>query len=267
MTRRLALHHLCAREIEAEALVEIAAGLGVPDVTLFVRPPSRRLDIFPAVRDEAHARKVRARLDDAGVGVHDIEAFAIGPRTEVAALEPDLARGALLGARRATALLHDEDEARALDRFGTFCDLAAGFGIEVSVEFMAFSSLSTLEDCAAFVASSGKANASVLVDALHLRRTGGSPEAIARLRNGIVGAAQVCDAPLEPGGDAFAEAVENRMVPGEGELPLAAFLAALPASVPIDMEVPLDRLRESGIDAAERARLIVTATRRLLAQP
>ena len=60
------------------------------------------------------------------------------------------------------------------------------------------------------------------------------------------------------------EARSDRLFPGEGEIDLAGLLTRLPG-LPISLEVPADRLRASGIDAAKRARMAMEATRRLLA--
>lgn len=264
MTRALALHHLCATDASPQALVEIAARLGVGDVSLFVRPPSLKLDIFPAIRDEAAARDVARHLRDAGVGLHNIEVFTISPRCDIVAFRADLERGAAMGARRVTALVNDADEGRALANFAAFCALCGELGLAVSIEFMAFSSLTTVEAGAAFVSASGEANATLLVDALHLQRTGGSPARLAAIDPALIGSAQICDAPVPGLLDAFQEAVENRMVPGEGDLQLGDFLEALPAGVPVDMEVPLGVMRDRGVSAFDRSSLVVSATRRLL---
>jgi hypothetical protein len=99
--RRLALHHLCATEISAQHLVEIAAELDVEDVSLFVRPPSPKLDIFPAIRSDEIAREVARRLAATGRGLHNIEVFTISPRCDVPSFRADLERGRNMGARGA----------------------------------------------------------------------------------------------------------------------------------------------------------------------
>jgi sugar phosphate isomerase/epimerase len=55
---------------------------------------------------------------------------------------------------------------------------------------------------------------------------------------------QLCDAPLQPpGGDAAAEARTERLLPGEGGLPLTALLSAVPPATPVAIEAPRLSLR------------------------
>lgn len=49
------------------------------------------------------------------------------------------------------------------------------------------------------------------------------------------------------------------MIPGRGELPVRAFLEALPADLVIGLEVPLRSREQAGQDHLTRARLLVNA--------
>ena len=61
------------------------------------------------------------------------------------------------------------------------------------------------------------------------------------------------------------EARSDRLFPGEGEIDLIGLLSRLPG-LPVSLEVPADRLRDSGVDASGRARMAIDATRTLLAR-
>ena len=78
--------------------------------------------------------------------------------------------------------------------------------------------------------------------------------------------AQLCDASAAAPGTArralFDEAVEARLLPGDGELPLAALVAALPAGATLSVETPTRALAAAA--PAERARQAMAATRALL---
>ena len=54
------------------------------------------------------------------------------------------------------------------------------------------------------------------------------------------------------------------VAPGEGALPLRAFVKALPDAITIDVEVPMKRLADAGVTPLERARRAVEAARRYL---
>ena len=78
---------------------------------------------------------------------------------------------------------------------------------------------------------------------------------------------QLCDAPREPIiEDYLEEAVLERMVPGEGELPLFDMLAALPRDRVLGLEVPMRREAEAGVGPHERLGRCVQAARALIAR-
>ena len=83
----------------------------------------------------------------------------------------------------------------------------------------------------------------------------------------MIASAQICDGPAHPSHEQYAyNALYERQLPGEGELPMVDFLAALPPHVTVGVEVPLKSLADQGIPPLERARRALTATRRVLAE-
>lgn len=250
MSRLLTLHQLSLRDVAPAALPGVARAAGFDAVSVFLHPPAPQLDIFPRVLP-AEADAFAASCRDAGVAVHNIEALPFSGRTDPDAYLPVLDLAARIGAARATALVYDSDHARAGDRLARTCDAAAARGIALSIEFMSFSSLRTVGEAAAFVRATGHPNLSLLVDPLHLHRAGGDPSDLPALAD-TIGCLQFCDAPLAAPEDPFAEAVENRAIPGEGALPLQALLDACPG-LPLDVEVPMLRLQQAGIAPLDRA--------------
>ena len=97
------------------------------------------------------------------------------------------------------------------------------------------------------------AAAGVLVDALHVARSGTTVEDIAAIPRELLHYAQICDGPaLTPATHAemIYDARENRQLPGEGGIALAPLFAALPADLPIAVEVPnFKRVATLGEDA------------------
>lgn len=264
MLHPLALHQLSLRDVAPEDLPGIAREAGLSRVSVFVQPPSAELDIFPRVTAGQGCRSFNEACRAAGVSVHNIEVFSVGPETSIADFEPALDLGAEIGALRLTALVQDPDLSRAAARMAALAEAAQSRGMAVSIEFMRFSQLRSIEAGADFVARVGHANLTLLVDPLHLFRTGGRIASLTALDPALIGAAQFCDGPMAAPANAFAEAVEDRAIPGEGAFPLAAFLAALPDGCPLDIEVPMKRLAEAGLAPLDRARRLCDATRRFL---
>src|SRR5204863_4452779 len=123
----------------------------------------------------------------------------------------------------------------------------------------------TLAHAAEMVARSKRANASVVIDALHFSRSGGLPAHVASVDPSLLRYAQICDAgPDMPGpGDTPAlirEARTGRLLPGEGVLPLAALITALPDTVPLAVEAPCRATADlPAVERAKRAYRVVTA--------
>ena len=89
---------------------------------------------------------------------------------------------------------------------------------------------------------------------------------LAALEPGLIRYAQVCDVPLV---STFAEYGEEasyeRGAPGDGELPLADFVRALPRDIPIGLEAPMRAATLSGLSAEDRLRPALEKSRALLA--
>lgn len=120
------------------------------------------------------------------------------------------------------------------------CEMARDHGLRVDLEFMRWRPVATVQQACAVVTGAGQANSGVLVDALHLFRSGGQVADIAAVDPRLLRAVQLCDAPMLAPAEALIipEAREGRLLPGQGQLPLAALLAALPGDVDISVEVP-----------------------------
>src|SRR5205823_9643384 len=111
----LSLHHLTALDVAPPELVSIAAALGCDHVCLCTQVEDATRAIFPCVEDEAMVAAVAARCAETGVTVHNLEYFPDEPLVNVELYRGGLERGARLGARRATAHIHDPDPGRATD--------------------------------------------------------------------------------------------------------------------------------------------------------
>ena len=106
----------------------------------------------------------------------------------------------------------------------------------------------------------------LLIDPIHVDRSGGTAAEIAAVPRALLPYAQFCDAPAErPDPADFAavitDAVDLRRQCGAGALPLAAILDALPPEVPLSIELRSKVLRDGWPDPAERAKVVAAATR------
>ncbi len=235
--------------------VGISTGLtGMPLSMFGIEPelyPRWSLEADPALR-----REMKAAMADTGVHIGLGEGFRVRPDGDVRDRAAGLDIMADLGARRINAASMESDRARGLDQLSHLADMVIARGMAFTVEFAPPNAIASLADALAVVGQLGRDRCCILFDAMHFFRSGGTITDLQALDPALVGYAQLCDVPRVSTFDSYMqEAMFNRLAPGEGELPLAEFVAALPAEVEIGVEVPnLAALRGAGPhDHADRA--------------
>src|SRR5689334_2293311 len=254
----ISLAHLTVLDTSPPELIEVAAAAGFRTVGIrLTATPSVGVPPYDILRDGPILRDTLARLAATGVSVLDTEFLRFEPDRPVGVPEGFLEVSARLGAKNVLVMSAEPDEARTLDRFGDLCDRAAAYGLQVCLEFAVYTGVRTLAHAAQLVARSGRANASVLIDALHFSRSGGLPAHIAQVDPALLRYAQLCDASADMPGPTdtpalIREARTGRLLPGEGVLPLAELVAALPDGIPLAIEAPCRATAE--LPALERAR-------------
>ena len=216
----------------------------------------------------ARARGVRRRLDGSGVAALDMEPIFVTPDGDCGFELIDAA--AAVGTRNVLTVSRGLEPTRFAERFGELCDHAAPAGITVVVEPTLLYSVATLAEAQQVVALAGRANGAILADNLHLDRAGGNPiDALRRLDPALLPYAQLCDSPARPADTSrsglFSDARDGRRLLGEGELPVREFVAALPAGIPLSLEIRSRQLRKRYPDAAERAAAVYDNATRFLA--
>lgn len=239
---RLAIEFISVLGLNPVRFIELAARLGVPRIGMALSPIvslPERFAPWNLREDAAMLADVRRALDDNGVSVSVGEGFLLMPGAAAASLEADLDRMASLGTPRANLCLVEPDFARGAEQVAVLADLAATRGMGVTLEYLPGLALGNLAAARRMVEAVGKANVSILVDAMHFFRTGSIAADLAALPPTLVGYAQICDVPQVPVIESYAdEARYARLSPGEGELPLADFVRALPAGVTVGLEIP-----------------------------
>lgn len=241
----LGVAHLTALQLAPADLVRQAAGAGFCAVGLRLHPAVAGGLCYPL--DALARQALKAVLAGEGVRVRDIEFVEVTPHVDLPALLPLLEAGADLGADSLTVSGDDPHFARLTDHYGQLCHLAAAFGLRVDLEFMRWRQVANLQQALEIVTGAGQANGGILVDALHLFRSGGDVAMLAEIEPRWLRAVQLCDAPLQAPPDAgiIAEARERRLPPGHGQLPLAQLLAVLPGDVQVSVEMPYGALESA----------------------
>lgn len=260
--RTVSLSHLTVLDIGPPDLISLAADAGFKSVGIRLCSPMPGGVSYPLRAGSAEMRDTLSEMRALDVAVSDIEVVRIAAETHIEEYEPAFEAGAELGAKRVCINVDDAVHSRVVERLGRLCELAEPHGLALDVEFMIWRPVARLQDAVRLVRDVGKRNAFILLDALHLFRSGGSVAEVAAVDVGLIGSLQLCDAPLvsPPPSGIIDEARGARLLPGEGELPLQELLAALPGDVPLSAEVPL--AREGNL--RKRAKLVREAAERLV---
>lgn len=219
----------------------------------------------PGTWTPAVAVETRHRLDATGLVALDIEVVRLRRDGDLGTAFALIDAGADVGASFVLCVSLDPDLHRTADHLARVAEHAAAAGLRPVLEPMRFTTVRSLADAVAVVVACGHPSAGVLVDALHLARCGETPDDVATVDRHLLPYAQLCDAKAEgPGDDGLVtEALDGRLLPGEGGLPLVALLDALPPGAPISMEMRSKALRDAYPDPVDRARAVARASRRL----
>ena len=203
--------------------------------------------------------QIRQALSDSGLILYDILSYYIRPNFDLDRMLPSLEFGAELGFPYALGIADDPDWNRQVDNFSRLCDAAAALGMTIALEApVAQNAVNTLPLALKLITESGRQNASICLDPFHFWRVGHAPELLKTAEPRLFPYTQIDD-----GVDTDGPPPRGRREIGQGSVPLAEILHALPADLPLSIE--WGRPRDSSYTAAEWATIALQATRRFIA--
>jgi sugar phosphate isomerase/epimerase len=266
MARLFSLSPLTAIQLTPPELVDAASRTGYDAVCLRLSPFRAGEAQYPMFGDAPMLRETESRLRDTGVTVLDIEVMLLTPERNVRDFGPVFETARRLGAQHALTLIDISDFALAVEKYAQLCELAASYDLSCALEFAAWLGVGSIHAAHAVMGQAGQENGGLLLDPFHLFRSGGQVSDIAKVDPARIRYAQFCDASATPPSTTAAiseEARFDRLLPGEGGLPLRDFVNALPRGIPLCLEVPNRRLAET-IDLDERLRRTLVAAKTLV---
>ena len=272
--REVGIDHLTMLDVSPPELVTIAREAGFDSVSPRVAAATPGEEPWPMTAGSPMLEETVRRLDDTGIRVLAVEVVRIGPDTRREDYESALESGARLEARYVAVNGDDPDIERACETFAALTADARPYGLRPIIEPIVYTRVSNLDEALYIAERSG--GGGILLDTLHFQRYGGRLEQLRSVDPQLLSYVQLCDAPLAApsglprphrlprgqstdGSDPQLESRTMRLLPGEGELPLAEFLAALPAGIPVSVEAPVLSLWETltPVELARRARQAV----------
>lgn len=256
----LALAPLSLRRPGSLELVRAAAEAGYERVGLRLCLPGG--EVAAECVDPAARRALKGALGQEGVGVLEVSNVELVADFDLEPVRVVADAAADLGARYLQVVSWDPDPSRAADRLGAVAAIAAGNGLAIGFEFMSYSCAPGIDDAEWLLASAGPLAGGIVFDTLHFARSGGDPDRLVG-GGGWLAFMQLCDAgPPPPDDRRRPEALEDRLPPGEGLLPLRRILERLDPGPVVSVEAPCRSLKDRPL--AEQAAALRTATLRVL---
>ena len=210
-------------------------------------------------------REMKQILDDNGITQIEVEWlldwFCTGERRAVS----DKTRALLLDAAAALGARHIKigdlgndcaDVPLMTEEFGLLCRQAAERGTNVLFEMLpaVFSRVPSLDQVLAICRGSGARNGGIMLDNLHLQRTATPPEDIVRkIGREIPLGVEINDGTLALPVNLPDSVVNKRLLPGDGEFDIAAFLHAVWTQGydgPVGVEVLNEYIRKWPLETA-----------------
>lgn len=258
----LGIAHFSCIDVPPLEFVRLAGQIGYAAVGLRLHPAFQGAPFYTLRAGSAEMRSVKVALQQAEIAVYDIEFVVIDEAFSASELLPVLESAGELGARRLSVCGDDPDKGRFIDNLTALAALAGEFGMGVDLEIMPWRRIGTLASAVEAAEGTQRANVGVLIDALHLSRSGAVPADLKSVSKGLIQSVQLCDAVAERPADDAALVVEargGRLLPGEGALPLRDLVGVVPLEARLSVEVP-----NTGLLAQDHAKALFDATIALL---
>jgi sugar phosphate isomerase/epimerase len=251
-TRPVGVGHLTILDVAPPDLVQLGHEAGFEAVGIRIGVASPAEEPWPMEVGSPMLAETLARMDATGTVVQDVEIVVITPDTRAESFDKLFEVGAQLGARFLNVMVTDPDVGRAHDTFAALCERALPFGLRPCMEGISYMAVRDLETAYRVLDGTG---GGLIVDPLHIQRSGDDIADLRRIDPSALGYLQLCDGPRDvpaslrvpgglPRGQAAGDDVRQlesragRLLPGEGDIPVADFAAALPADLPVSVEAP-----------------------------
>jgi len=225
--------------------------------------------------------EMRRILDDNGITQTEVEWLLDWYCTDQRRAASDETRKLLLDAAEGLGArhikigdLHNDcaDVAQMAAEFGLLCREAAERGTNVLFEMLpaAFSRAPSLDQALAVCRGAGAKNGGIMLDNLHMQRTGTKPEDIVRkIGRDVPLGVEINDGTLAMPVNLLDSVVNKRLLPGDGEFDIAAFLHAVWTQGfdgPVGVEVLNQYIRKwpletAATEAFAKTTQVVTAAR------
>jgi sugar phosphate isomerase/epimerase len=241
LSRQYSLAYLTSYQCTPPQAIRVAAATGYAHVGLRLWPNAPGAPQQYLLGEPEVLRETLAAQRDTGVGVFDLEIIRIGEQFDPHTWDALYEAGAALKAQAILVAGDDADEERLTENYARLCEVMQPFGMTADLEFMPWTAVKDAKSALRIVQNAGSpANAGILVDALHFGRSTTTLDDIRAIPRDLLHYAQICDA--QAGLNFSTEemihtARSERLLPGQGNIDLQGLFSALPAGLPVSVEV------------------------------
>jgi sugar phosphate isomerase/epimerase len=241
MTRTYSLAYLSSHRCTPVQAIGVAAQAGYPYVGLRLWPNAPGAPQQHLLGQPEALRETLAAQRDTGVGVFDLEIIRINADFDPHTWDALYDIGAQLQAKAILVAGDDPDEARLTAHYARLCEVMKPYGMSADLEFMPWTEVKDAKSALRIVQNAGMpANAGILVDALHFGRSTTTLDDIRAIPRQLLHYAQICDAQagLNFSTDEMIHTARcERLLPGDGNIDVQGLFDALPADLPVSVEV------------------------------
>jgi sugar phosphate isomerase/epimerase len=217
------------------------------------RAPGLTYNFNPIVGQPDLMRDVKSALAGSGLEVYDNYSFYLRPEMEWDLILAALEFGGEIGCKYVLVIGDDPEWQRMSDSFVRICDFVSPMGQTVAVE-ATVRSLSPVKTAVQFMADCGRENVGICLDPRQTFRDEHGFSSLSTVDPKWLPYAQLNDSsPVMPNAG---------LLPGEGVVPLDAYLDGLPAGIDISVEA---QIPAGGVySGAEWAKISVERIQRFL---
>lgn len=236
----LTLGFLTIADAPPARIIRAAAAAGFSGASLRITGRHRDSPWFDILGNRQAIKEISDAVDQTGIRLSNLSGYYLDGVTTLDDLRLVLDSAQELQADHLVQGCFDGDAGRQAAMLASYVEEASQRGIRIGVEFMPASQLPDLRAAKDLIFEIGLQNVGLVIDALHLHRSGGTVAELRELDSSRIFLFQICDAPAEhpPEELLFEEAIKGRLYPGAGKLPLETIIAALPKTVEIECEIP-----------------------------
>jgi sugar phosphate isomerase/epimerase len=241
MNRVYSLSYLSSHRCTPAEAIHIAAQTGYQFVGLRLWPNAPGAPQQHLLDQPTALRETLAAQHDTGVGVFDLEIIRINEQFDPHTWDALYDVGAQLQAKAILVAGDDPDEARLTENYARLCEVMRPYGMTADLEFMPWTAVKDAASALRMVQNAGMpTNAGILVDALHFGRSTTTLDDIRAIPRQLLHYAQICDAQAGLNfstEDMIHTARCERLLPGDGSIDVQGLFDALPADLPVSVEV------------------------------